>query len=381
MPAFRFTRRDFLGTTALAGLGVVAGCGSDPAADPETPLSTVLTTPKADGFRMPGEWEAHSGCLMAFPTPQNWEGCWRGEGGPKRCNWLEIARKDWAAAAKTVAQFEPVTMLANLGEGDLARAACGTGIQVLEFPLNDAWTRDSGPLWLKDAHGRTRLGHFSFNGWGNKFPPWNDDAALAGRLAGHWGLGLYGTSLVGEGGAISVDGEGTILTTEQCLMNPNRNPGRTKAQVESDLCELLGGTKVIWLAKGLSPDPITDGHVDGICVFARPGTVVLQRVDDPSDPNAAITADARKRLEAATDAQGRKLEIIDMPVWPPTLTYLNFYLANGGVVVPAAGDPAYDEPAFAVLRKAFPDRKVVGVVGEAIAAGGGGIHCITQQMG
>ena len=181
-----------------------------------------------------------------------------------------------------------------------------------------------------------------------------------------------------EGGAISVDGEGTLLTTEECLLHPSRNPGLGKAAQEALLKRTLGVEKIIWLGQGIVPDPVTDGHVDGLCVFVGPGTVLLQMTDDRSDEKFAITQDAKRRLRDARDAEGRPLEIIELPLQNDML-HINLYICNGGVIVPVAGDPAQDDAPMAILRETFPDRGLIGVTGRVIASGGG-IHCITQQV-
>jgi agmatine deiminase len=356
----RFVRDGLL--TAFGARGLV-GC-----------VGKLTLGSDAQRFSLPAEWAPHAGCLMAFPTAQNWEGCYDG-----RCDWLDQARTDWAAVANTIVGFEPVTMICNEGEADAARALLSGDIELVELPINDAWTRDTGPLLLTGAKGGRRAACFTFNGWGSKYVPWDDDAALKERWCDQMHIPTRTSDLVLEGGAITVDGEGTLITTESVLLNTNRNPHWNKRQIEDELAAMLGISQVIWLAQGTVPDPITDGHVDGICAFVAPGVVMLHTTDDRSDPNHAICEEARERLTAAKDAAGRKLEIIELPLGT-TIAHINFYLPNGGVVVPLSGIAAEDDAALAVIRDTFPDREVTGIVAPGLAEGGGGVHCITQQI-
>ncbi|MGK7903664.1 MAG: agmatine/peptidylarginine deiminase [Hormoscilla sp.] len=334
-------------------------------------LGTTLienSTPKSDGFFFPAEWEPHEFTIMAFPPPQNWAGY-----------GLADARRDWSAIANVISEFEPVLMVVRPQDRSRAKRRLNSDIELVEFPLNDGWTRDSGPIILVNESGERRVPGFTFNGWGEKLPPYNKDALLKARLCNYLDLPMYPVDLVLEGGAVATDGQGTILTTEECLLNSNRNPGMTQAQVEQFLLDYLGAEKVIWLARGITPDPITDGHVDGICAFAAPGVVLLHTTDDRNDPNFEIGNDAKSRLEAATDAQGRSLEVIEVPL-ALDVPHMNFYICNGGVIVPIANDPAQDDEPMAILREVFSDRQVVGVNGQLLAQGGGGAHCITQQV-
>lgn len=322
-------------------------------------------TPVSDGFSMPPEWLPHEGCYMAWPCNRR---TWGDE--------LDKASTAYAAVAAAVNQFEPVTMLATAETADAARAALPVGTRVLEVPLNDSWMRDNGPIFVTSAHGEMAIVDFRFNGWGGKSLPSDRDDAVPRVLAHHLGMRRYRASIVLEGGAFYVDGEGTSLTTEQCLLNPNRNPGLSKEDMERLLGAYLGIEKVIWLTSFVR-DSFTDGHVDGQAAFVGPGVVVAAR----SRENDNIG-----QLRASVDASGRRLEVIELPQpkdqhWKDrrlATSYVNFYIANGGVVVPVYDDPA-DEEALAILAQAFPDRKIVAVEGRAIAYGGGVIHCITQQ--
>ncbi|WP_328941461.1 agmatine deiminase family protein [Streptomyces sp. NBC_00250] len=327
-------------------------------------------------FRMPAEWSEHERCLMAWPTrPDLWGSV------------LNDAKEEYANVARAIAEFEPVTMVAPPGHGDEARTWCGPEITVVELPLDDSWFRDSAPLFVLDGAGRRAGVDFRFNAWGSKHHPYDSDDRVSGLLLEHLGVDRIPSAMILEGGAITVDGEGTLITTEQCLLHPNRNPGLNRDEIEAELKSQLGVSKVVWLPYGGLLDTETDGHVDGVCAFAAPGKVVVSLPDDPAHPDYARMRANRAVLEASTDAQGRPLEIVDVPQTAfvdvaegeVEVSYLNYYVANGGVVVPVAGLPQ-DDAALAVIAAAHPGRKVVGVRALAIAFGGGGVHCITQQV-
>ena len=327
-------------------------------------------------FRMPAEWTEHQGCLMAWPTREELWG-----------SVLDEAKEEYANVARAIAAFEPVTMVAPPGFGDDARTWCGPDITVVELPLDDSWFRDSAPLFVLDAAGRLAGVDFRFNAWGRKHHPYDADDRISGLLLEHLGVERIVSDMILEGGAITVDGEGTLITTEQCLLHPNRNPGMSRDEIEAELTSQLGVSKVVWLPYGGLLDTETDGHVDGVCAFAAPGKVVVSLPDDPAHPDYARMRANRAVLEASTDAHGRKFEIVDVPQTSfvdmadgqVEVSYLNYYLANGGVVVPVAGVPQ-DEDALKVIASAYPGRTVVGVHALAIAFGGGGVHCITQQI-
>ncbi|QEU90594.1 agmatine deiminase family protein [Streptomyces kanamyceticus] len=327
-------------------------------------------------YRMPAEWSEHEGCLMAWPTRVDlWDGV------------LDQVQGEYAQVARAIAEFEPVTMVAPPGYGDAARARCGDGVDVLELPLDDSWFRDSAPLFVLDGDGHRAGVDFRFNAWGRKHHPYDSDDRISALLLDHLGVERLPSDMILEGGAITVDGEGTLITTEQCLLHPNRNPDLSRAEIEAELKSLLGVEKVIWLPYGGLLDTETDGHVDGVCAFAAPGKVVVSLPADPAHADHARMRANRAVLAASTDAKGRPLEIVDVPQTVFTevtggeveVSYLNYYVANGGVVVPVAGLPA-DEDALAVIAAAYPGRKVVGVRAAAVAYGGGGVHCITQQI-
>jgi agmatine deiminase len=344
-------------------------------------MSTDMTgfegrTPLEAGFRMPAEWARHERCWMAWPyRPELWGGD------------LGETQKAYARVAGAIAAFEPVTMIAPPVAVDDARRHCGPRVEILTLEIDDSWTRDSGPAFLVGPGGSRAATAWHFNAWGGKYERYQEDAQLARRLCAHLGLRCFQSPLHLEGGALAVDGEGTVLTTESCALNPNRNPGFTKRDVEAELCRALGASKVIWLPGALTEDDITDGHVDGLACFARPGFVLLETMTGPDSPTREMMRENRRALEGATDAKGRPIEVVEMEeAWeaePESDTwcrsYINFYVANGGIVMPAYGVPG-DARARAVVAKAYPDRKVVQIDVRKVAIGGGGIHCITQQQ-
>ncbi|MEU9253426.1 agmatine deiminase family protein [Streptomyces sp. NPDC048270] len=330
---------------------------------------------------MPAEWAEHDACLMVWPTRAE---LW----GPA----FEAAKREYAAVARAIADFEPVIMIAAPGGAAEAAEACGADadIEVVELPADDSWLRDSGPIFAHDEHGHRVGVDFRFNAWGEKHYPWAADDKLAALLLDRLGTPRVHSSMILEGGAITVDGEGTLITTEQCLLHPNRNPRMDRAGIEDELKRRLGVEKVIWLPYGGLEDTETDGHVDGVAAFVGPAKVVVSLPEDPGHPDHARMRANLAVLEASTDARGRALEIVPLPQTthgevagtPVEVGYLNFYLPNGGCVVPIGGDPdsASDAEALAVLAAALPGRKVVGVPTPVLAYGGGGIHCITQQL-
>ena len=330
-----------------------------------------MTTPLDDGLRMPPEWGPHQATLMAWPTIT------------RREFWGELfarAKEDWATVANAVAAFEPVVMAADPAQASEARAKCGDGVEILPMPIDDSWMRDNGPIFVTDASGGVALVHFRFNSWGGKFLPYDRDAEVPKRIAAHLGMRRYEAPMVLEGGSIFVDGDGTLLTTEQCLLHPNRNPGMSRERIERTLGDYLGADHVIWLGQGHPLDRDTDGHVDAIAQYLGPGSILLDAPADPADPYHVAGEDNLARLRAAHDAAGRPLKVVVFEAGTPSGTaYMNHYLVNGGVIVPADGEPGDDE-ALAQLRAAYPEREIVTVPGATILAGGGGPHCITQQI-
>jgi agmatine deiminase len=359
--------------------------------------STLDSTPAADGFRMPAEFEPHSGCWMAWPErPDNW----RLEARP--------AQQAYAAVAEAIAAAEPVTMAVSDAQFERCRSLLSPAIRVVEISSDDAWVRDTGPTFVVDGAGARRGVDWHFNAWGGfdggLYSSWDRDDRVAAKVLEIEGADRYRAPLVLEGGAIHVDGEGTVLATEECLLNRNRNPEMTREQVERALCDYLGAEKVVWLGRGVYDDE-TDGHVDNLACFARPGVVLLTWAEDESDPQHAISRDALERLEAATDARGRRFEVVRLPSPGPLLieageaagveagegtrprrpgdrlaaSYVNFYLASSRLILPLL-DERFDEQAAEILRRCFPERDLVGVPAREILLGGGNVHCITQQV-
>ena len=329
--------------------------------------------------RMPAEWEPHERCLMAWPVP-----------GTDRETWwglIEDARREYAEVARAIARFEPVLMVAAPGCGSQASAMCGPDVEVIELPIDDSWMRDSGPIFaFRPGHDDPVALDFRFNAWGERGPFELDDQ-VSGRLSEHLNVECERLEMVLEGGSITVDGEGTLITTEQCLLNPNRNPEMSRDEIERTLSDALGLTRVVWLPVGGSAVSVTDGHVDGVCAFAAPGVVVAQSTQDPAHPSYDRLQRNLRALRAARDAGGRSLEVIEIPHLPliasprgdvPVLP-VNFYVANGGVIVPTPGLQS-DRECLEAVASAFPGREVVAVPGRALAVGGGGVHCITQQQ-
>ena len=327
-------------------------------------------------MRMPAEWEPHSRCWMMWPCREALYG-----------DHLEAARDAYAEVAKAIARFEPVTMVASSDELVEASLKCGPGVSTLSLEHDDSWMRDAGPTFVRDGTGRIAGVDWRWNAWGNKYEDYAADALVAANVLAHLDMKRFEAPLVMEGGAFHVDGEGTLITTEQCLLNPNRNPDLSKSEIEKLLGDYLGVERIIWLGRGLEDDD-TDGHVDEIACFVRPGVVMALTSSDPTDANYAALSENVARLKAASDAKGRAFEIIEIEQprrrmldngWRMSLSYTNFYIANGGIVMPAFEDPQ-DTKAFEVMTKAFSDRQVVQIPALDIVRGGGGIHCITQQQ-
>lgn len=355
------------------------------------------STPLADGFRMPGEFEPHAGCWMLWPErPDNWR------------DGAQPAQRAFAAVASAIAQFEPVSVGASAAQYEFARAALPVGVRVVEIANNDAWMRDVGPTCVVNGAGEVRGVDWRFNAWGGVrdglYFPWDQDDLVARKVLEVERLDRYRAPMINEGGAIHSDGEGTLLVTEQCLLHRNRNPQMTGAQIESALLAYTGARHIIWLGDGVFNDE-TDGHIDNLACFVRPGEVALLWTDNPRDPQFAASQDALARLKEARDAKGRRLKVHKLPMPGPlymsrseaagvltragarprrsrerlAASYINFYIANGGIVMPLL-DAKTDSRAMAALRRLFPGRRVVGVPAREILLGGGNIHCITQQI-
>jgi len=331
-------------------------------------------------LRMPAEWEPHAATWLAWPhAVTTWPGC------------LEQAESEFEALVRALARFESVELVVQ-SEAHRARIATRLGalardgaVRMHVIPTDDVWMRDIGPTFVRGSSGLVAL-DWNFDAWGGKYPPWDRDNAVAAHVARLVGVACERPGIVLEGGAIEVDGAGTLLATEPTLLDPKRNPGIDKRAIDALVLELLGVRRTIWLGDGIEGDD-TDGHIDDIARFTYPGRVVCAREPDPRDPNHEPLEDCVARLRAARDAAGRALEVIDLPMPPPVLagedrlpaSYANFYIANGAVLVPVFDAPA-DERALAVLRPLFPGREVVGVPSRALVRGLGAVHCLTQQQ-
>jgi agmatine deiminase len=359
-------------------------------------MKLIDSTPRQDGFRMPAEFEAHRGTWILWPERlDNW-----------RMN-AKPAQQTFASLAIAISQFEKVTVGATSAQIAEARLMLPPHINVVDVSYDDAWVRDTGPVCVVNDKGDVRGIDWEFNSWGGKegiFPSWEQDNLVAQQVLKFEGLDWYKSNMVLEGGAILVDGEGTLLTTEECLLNPNRNPGKSKEDVENILKEYLNVEKIIWLKRGIYLDE-AGGHIDNLCCFIRPGVVALTWTDDKSDPQHEISVEAFELLQNMTDAKGRSLEIykIHQPA-PMHITqeeskglkpiegsvvrsegdrlpasYINFYIVNGGVIIPLFNDPQ-DLNAYQTLQRLFSNRKVIGVASRELLLGGGAIHCIVQQI-
>lgn len=325
---------------------------------------------------MPPEWAPHARCWMAWPCrPQTFGGA------------LEDARRAFAAVAQAIARFEPVTMVVRPEDVAMVSLYCGSGVTVLPLAQDDSWARDTGPTFLVDGKGNLAGVDWTFNGWGELMPDHSQDAQMARRILDHVGAERYASPLVTEGGNIHVDGEGTCLVCTSSLLDPKRNPGMSQAEAEAELMRCLGVDKVVWLPGHVADDE-TGGHIDNIACFARPGVVLALATDDPSSPDHASLAANLEVLRSSTDARGRTLEVVTVPQPKPrlrpdgrrmSLSYINFYPANGALIVPRFADAA-DSTAARTLSTAFPGREIVPVDALDIVQGGGGIHCITQQQ-
>lgn len=329
--------------------------------------------------RFPAEWEPHRRCWIAWPCrPETW--------GPE----LASARNATAAVARAIAPFEPVRLLHRPEDVGSLPPGLPAAIETRSMAMDDSWLRDTGPTFRLTADGTVEAVCWRFNGWGGIYQPYALDAEMGRRIAAWTGTPGVTVDLVMEGGAIHTDGQGTILTTAECLLHPSRNPGLTQPEIERRILGALGADSMIWLPAGLIDDE-TAGHVDEIAMFADAGTIVLAGGGGRTDPNRARVDACRRALGDARTAAGDPWRLVEAPTPRPrhhpdgrriTQSYVNCYLAGdgarAGVILPAFDDPADDEAA-ALFAELFPDRRIVPVPAAAITRGGGGIHCITQQ--
>jgi len=341
-------------------------------------------SPSSAGFSMPAEWSPHERTWMAFPTAN-------ATFGDAPDGHLHDSRTAWAAVANTIARYEPVTMITNPDDRPAAERYLDPAVTVTERAIDDAWLRDSGPTFLTDGNGRLATANWVFNGWGQSpVARWDHDQLIGREIAELAGATPYTSRMVNEGGGIHVDGQGTVLVTETVQLDPLRNPGWTRDEVEAELRAYLGIRKVIWLPRGLTADYTihgTKGHVDLLAAFAAPGLVVAHTQPDPAHPDHEISAANVALLRASTDAHGRPLEVVELPAptileidgKPVDYSYVNHYLANGLALLCGFDDPR-DQETAAIFGRLFPERRIEIVDARGIFANGGGIHCITQQQ-
>jgi len=336
-----------------------------------------MSTPEQAGFRMPAEWHPHERCWMAWPCREE---TWEAVG-------LLRARTAYAEVAKAIARHEPVSMLVNPEDMTEAARLCGPQITLEPLALDDSWTRDTGPSFLLGANQELAGVDWIHNAWGGTYENCERDNQIAANILQKTKARAFKAPLVMEGGSFHVDGQGTILTTRECLLHPNRNPQLKAEEIESYLCQYLGGKKVIWLNEGLIGDE-TNGHVDEIACFIAPAKVLCLITSDKDDENYDRLQENREILATATDAKGQRLTVhtVEQPKATYlnqerlTLSYINYYLANQGIVMASFGDQARDQAAYALFRGLFPAQVVTQLPALDIFAGGGGIHCITQQQ-
>ncbi|MFH8622818.1 agmatine/peptidylarginine deiminase [Streptomyces vietnamensis] len=379
-PSRRTALRAFAGIGGALALGAAA-CGPEEAAQGGTASGTSRTPAgtAADGERRFGaEWESHTRTFMSWPALAS---VWDAD--------LPYVRKDIARIARAVAEYEAVVMMARPDQQAAAQRACGSQVEVIPMAVDDLWARDTVPVFVEDDGKVTGI-DFNFNGWGNKQTHAND-AQVGRKLLAQYGIPRERAPLTAEGGSFETDGEGTLLVTESSIVNDNRNRGKSRDQIEDELIDTLGVEKVVWLA-GVRGEDITDAHVDSLVRFTAPGVVLLDQAfpGTPPDSWSRSSDQARSVLSKATDARGRRFEIIDLP--QPDLdritgegddfvsTYANFYVANDSVFMPKFGDRKADDRARGILQDHFPKREIVQIPIDTIASGGGGIHCSTHDQ-
>ncbi|WP_296277476.1 agmatine/peptidylarginine deiminase [uncultured Acinetobacter sp.] len=378
------SRRKFLGLSAAVGALILTGCGGSDGDDNSSSEGSTGgnngtgTNTKIIGT-MPDEAEPHTRTWMVFGASDQIH-------EPKNIDGL---RNDLARIALSIAAFEPVSVLVRAEEMDIARAKMKhSNITLVTGTMDDFWARDTGPVFVKDAQNKLTGIDFNFNGWGKK-QSHNNDKTVATQILSNVNIERVTSSLTLEGGGIEVDGLGTAIITESCVLNDNRNPGVTKAACEAELKRCLGISKVIWLP-GIKDKDITDGHTDFYARFVSEGVVVAAYDSDPQSYDHAVTKQHLEILKTATDAKGNKLKVIELQA-PTTLRvenpsedfaagYINYYVCNKAVIMPEFGDSVADAEAKQKLQTLFPNRSIVQINIDYIAAGGGGIHCTTQQQ-
>jgi len=339
------------------------------------------------GYRMPAEWERHQKTFLAWPVQSSM--CY-----PE--DYEQVCKNYYIPLIEAIAEFEPLTLIINPQDIEHVpslledvRTPFAYPVELLVIDHDDAWLRDNGPTFVVNQRSEIAGVNWEFNAWGGKYEPCTRDNELAAKLLNFYQIPQIDAGFVLEGGSIHTDGQGTLLTTEECLLNINRNPDLSEEQIEQLLRQYLNIEHIIWLEQGIHGDE-TDGHVDNMACFVAPWKVLIQVCDEPDDPNFAITQCARARLANAVDARGQKIEVYEIPQPPAryfagrrlTLSYLNFYFVNGGIVLPVFGGDAEktDKLAIETLSRLCPDRRIRTIDGMAIIKEGGNVHCTTQQM-
>ena len=355
----------------------------------------LVSTPKSHGYRMPAEFEKHRRTWMIWPERSD---VWRDNAAHAQHAYTVVAEK--------IAEFEPVTMCVSQKEWKRARGVLPPTIRVIEMSNNDAWARDQGPIFVVDEYGNVSGVNWRFNAWGELYKPYDHDQLIAKKVLEIEQVERHEGPMVLEGGSIEVDGEGTLITTEECLLNPNRSPDLTRQEIEKNLRDYLGIEKIIWLPRGVYMDSDTGGHIDNLCRFVHPSILVLTWTEDKNDPQYEISNEAFQRLVKEKDTRGRSFIVLKIPQPKPLFrtkketdglavtentaprvvgsrlpaSYINFYITNGGVLMPVFNDPPRDLGALKILQGIFPYRGVVPIYSREILLGGGNIHCITLQQ-
>jgi agmatine deiminase len=341
-------------------------------------------TPKNQNYRMPGEWEKHTCCWMQWPHDNpNFKSY------AKIPSWshfdIEKGRVAWANVANAITNFEPVKMIVHPDNIINAKKLLNEKVEIHKFINDDAWARDSGAIFLLNKENKLGGIDWEFNGWG-KFFPYDSDNKIAKFMIENADATYFKNNMILEGGSIHTDGDGTLLTTEQCLLNKNRNPDLSKEKIEENLKNYLGVNKIIWLKNGT--DEGTDGHVDNVACFVKPGKILALSCSDKQDPFYDKINENLEILKTTLDSKGNFLDIIELEMSYKRLipnddepsSYINFYIANKGIVMPSFDDQKADIRAKDIIQSAFPDRKIITINGIDISMGGGNVHCITQQQ-
>ena len=343
-----------------------------------------MKTPKEKNYYMPAEWYPHKCCWMQWPynNPNH-------DGYGTIPSWshfdFDKGRLAWANVANSIIEFENVKMLVHPNEIIKAKNLLNSKIEIIELKIDDCWARDSGAIFLLNDKNKLGGVDWEFNGWG-KFRPYDSDNKVAKFMIESCSARYFKNNMILEGGSIHVDSEGTLLTTEQCLLNKNRNPQLSKEEIEKNLKEFLNINKIIWLKNGT--DEGTDGHVDNIACFIKPGTVMALSCNDKNDTFYDKINENLEILKTTTDSKGRRLEVMEIEMSYKRLipnddepsSYINFYIANKGIIMPSFKDEKADYNAKTIVQSAFPDRKIIAINGIDISMGGGNVHCITQQQ-